>query len=107
MMLHRIPYQSHPKCSTRSTNRARKDGSLLIRPPLSAESPLTGGWGWTTLDVSTEYGDYLVAQVEEICDGYDVDGFFFDICFPIPNYSPWGQAQMREAGIRLDDDEEV
>jgi hypothetical protein len=85
----------------------RKDGSLLIRPPLSAESPLTGGWGWTTLDVSTEYGDYLVAQVEEVCDGYEVDGFFFDICFPIPNYSPWGQAQMREVGIRLDDDEEV
>jgi Hypothetical glycosyl hydrolase 6/Beta-galactosidase trimerisation domain len=86
---------------------ARKDGSLLSRPPLSAQSPLTGGWGWTTLDVSTEYGDYLVAQVEEICDNYDVDGFFFDICFPIPNYSPWGQAQMREAGIRLDDDQAV
>ena len=85
----------------------RRDGGLLIRPPLSAESPLTGGWGWTTLDVSTEYGDYLVAQVEEICDGYEVDGFFFDICFPIPNHSPWGQAQMRQAGVRLDDEEEV
>ena len=24
---------------------ARKNGSLVIRPPLSAESPLTGGWG--------------------------------------------------------------
>jgi hypothetical protein len=83
---------------------ARKDGGLLIRPPLSAESPLTGGWGWTTLDVSGGYGDYVVAQVEEICDRYDVDGFFFDICFAIPNYSPWGQAQMREAGIRLDDE---
>jgi len=85
---------------------AREDGSLMIRPPLSAESPLTGGWGWTTLDVSSGYGDYLVAQTEEICDRYDeaVDGFFFDICFPIPNYSPWGQAQMREAGVRLDDE---
>jgi hypothetical protein len=86
---------------------ARKDGSLLIRPPLSNESPLTGGWGWTTLDVSTDYGDYLVAQVEEICDLYNVDGFFFDICFPIPNYSPRGQDQMREAGVRLDDDSAV
>jgi Hypothetical glycosyl hydrolase 6/Beta-galactosidase trimerisation domain len=86
---------------------ARKDGSLMIRPPLSNESPLTGGWGWTTHDVSTGYGDYLVAQTEEICDRYDVDGFFFDICFPIPNYSPWGQASMREAGVRLDDEKEV
>lgn len=88
---------------------ACEDGSLMIRPPLSAESPLTGGWGWTTLDVSSGYGDYLMAQTEEICDRYGeaVDGFFFDICFPIPNYSPWGQARMREAGVRLDDEPAV
>lgn len=86
---------------------ARRDGSLLIRPPLSNESPLDGGWGWTTLDVSTEYGDYLLAQVEEICESYDVDGFFFDICFPMSNFSPWGQAQMREAGVNLEDDRAV
>jgi hypothetical protein len=86
---------------------ARRDGSLMIRPPLSNESPLTGGWGWTTLDVSTGYGDYLVAQTEEICDRYDVDGFFFDICFPVPNYSPWGRARMREAGVSPDDEQAV
>jgi hypothetical protein len=86
---------------------ARRDGNLMIRPPLSNESPLTGGWGWTTLDVTTGYGDYLVAQTEEICDRYDVDGFFFDICFPIPNYSPWGRAKMREAGVSLDDEQAV
>src|ERR671920_1219154 len=82
--------------------RKHLDGSLMIRPPLSNESPLTGGW--TTLDVSTGYGDYLVAQTEEICGRYDVDGFFFDICFPVPNYSPLGQARMREAGVRPDDE---
>jgi hypothetical protein len=48
-----------------------------------------------------------VAQTEEICDHYDVDGFFFDICFPVPNYSPWGQARMREAGVRPDDEQAV
>ncbi len=86
---------------------ARRDGSLMIRPPLSNESPLRGGWGWTTLDVSTGYGDYLVAHTEEICDSYDVDGFFFDICFPVPNYSPWGQAKMREAGVSPEDEQAV
>jgi hypothetical protein len=88
---------------------ARRDGSLMIRPPLSNESPLTGGWGWTTLDVSSGYGDYVVAQAEEICDRYGeaVDGFFFDICFPVPNYSPWGQTQMRRAGVHLDDEPAV
>jgi len=48
-----------------------------------------------------------VAQTEEICDRYDVDGFFFDICFPVPNYSPWGQARMREAGVSPDDERAV
>lgn len=86
---------------------ARKDGTLLMRPPLSNQSPVSGGWGWTTLDVSSGYGDYVLAQVEEICQTYPVDGFFFDICFPMPNYSPWGQAQMRRAGVRLDDDQAV
>src|SRR5215216_977721 len=85
--------------------RKHLDGSLMIRPPLSNESPLTGGW--TTLDVSTGYGDYLVAQTEKICGRYDVDGFFFDICFPVPNYSPLGQARMREAGVRPDDERAV
>ncbi len=75
-----------------------KDGSVASRPPLS------NAWGWTTLDVSSGYIDYLLAQVEELTRLYEVDGFWFDICFPRPNYSPWGQAQMRTAGVPLDDD---
>jgi hypothetical protein len=86
---------------------ARKDGTLVMRPPLSGQSPVAGGWGWTTHDVSSGYGDYVIAQVEELCRNYDVDGFFFDICFPVPNYSPWSQARMRAAGVRLDDDQAV
>ncbi len=78
-----------------------KDGAVASRPPLS------NAWGWTTLDVSSGYLDYLLAQVEELTNLYEVDGFWFDICFPRPNYSPWGQAQMRAAGVRLDDDEAV
>jgi hypothetical protein len=48
-----------------------------------------------------------VEQTEEICGRYDVDGFFFDICFPVPNYSPLGQARMREAEVRPDDERAV
>jgi len=78
-----------------------KDGRVASRPPLS------NAWGWTTLDVSSGYVDYLMAQVEELTQRYEVDGFWFDICFPRPNYSPWGQAQMRAAGVPLDDDAAV
>ena len=74
-----------------------------MRPPGS------GQWGWTTMDLSSGYGDYFLAQIEEICDRYgsEVDGFWLDICFPQPNYSPWGQEQMRRAGIDIDDDAAV
>ncbi|MFO7320533.1 MAG: alpha-L-fucosidase [Chloroflexota bacterium] len=78
-----------------------KDGTLASRHPLSNE------WGWTTLDVSSGYGDYVLAQVEELIDLYPVDGFWFDICFPMPNYSPWGKAQMLAAGVNPEDDQEV
>jgi hypothetical protein len=84
-----------------------KNGNMLMRPPLTNHSPVLGGWGWTTLDLTSGYGEYVIAQVKEISQRYPVDGFFFDICFPLPNYSPWGQARMRAAGVRLDDDEAV
>lgn len=75
-----------------------KEGRLAARPPLSNR------WGWRTLDPATGYGDAILAQVEELCQLYPVDGFFFDICFPLPNYSPWALEQMRQAGVRRDDD---
>ena len=80
---------------------ANKDGRLASRSPLSNE------WGWTTLDVSTSYFDYLAAQVKEISQNYPVDGFWFDICFARPNYSRWGMAQMAAAGVNAADDDAV
>lgn len=84
-----------------------KDGKTIMRPPLTNQSPVAGGMGWSTLDLTSGYGDYVIAQVEELCRNYEVDGFFFDICFPMPNYSTWSQARMRKAGVRLDDDQAV
>ncbi|ACZ43217.1 conserved hypothetical protein [Thermobaculum terrenum ATCC BAA-798] len=84
-----------------------REGRMVMRPPLTNYSPLEGKTGWTTLDVSSGYGDYVVSQIAEICDRYPVDGFFFDICFPLPNYSPWGQARMRAAGVDLADERAV
>ena len=84
-----------------------KDGKLLMRPPLTNQSPVMGGRGWSTLDLASAYGDYVIAQVEEICQNYEVDGFFFDICTPLPNYATWKQAQMRRAGVPLDDEQAV
>jgi len=78
-----------------------KDGTAAMRPPLS------GAWGWTTLDVASPYADFVAEQVEELLADYEVDGFWFDICFTAPNYSAWAQAQMRHAGVNLADDQAV
>ncbi|MBI5667649.1 MAG: beta-galactosidase trimerization domain-containing protein [Chloroflexi bacterium] len=78
-----------------------KDGRIASRSPLGSE------WGWTTMDVSSGYYDYVAAAVEELMRLYPVDGFWFDICFPQPNYSPWGKAQMQQAGVNVEDDQAV
>jgi hypothetical protein len=78
-----------------------RDGTTRMRAPLSDHSPLGGQVGWTTMDVATGYGDYVRAQVAELCDRYPVDGFFFDIVWVEPNYSPVGQRRLREAGVSL------
>ncbi len=78
-----------------------QDGTTAMR------RPLYGGWGWTTLDVASAYADYVAAQTEEILGAYDVDGFWYDICFTAPNYSAWGQARMRHGGVNLEDDQAV
>ncbi len=81
----------------------RKDGTLNMRPVLSGE------WGWSTMDLSTTYADYFMAQVEELISifGKEIDGYWFDICFPSPNYSPWSMDRMRRAGVDLADDAAV
>jgi hypothetical protein len=78
----------------------KRDGTLKMRPIL------TGHWGWSTMDITTGYADYFAAQVEELIERYgsEIDGWWFDICAPEPNYSPWGMAQMRRAGVNLEDD---
>ncbi len=87
-----------------------KQGKRLTRSPLWGTNqwpPSMGGEGWTTLDVSTAYSDYIFAQVEEICTSYSVDGFFFDICLTIPNYSAWSLSEMKAAGVSPVSDQAV
>ncbi len=74
-----------------------EDGTARMRKPLSGE------WGWSTMDVASPYRDYYLAQVEELLDLYDVDGLWADITFLVPNYSAWSQAQMRKAGVNIAD----
>ncbi len=89
-----------------------KDGLPNARSPFTAPS-IAGGLSpdddpmaprWSLLDPSTAYGDYVCDQVREICSSYEIDGFWFDICLAVPNYSPWGLTQMAEAGVDAADE---
>ena len=86
------------------TNR---DGRSLIRRPLSADTPLRNQVGWSTMDIGGGYGDYVINHVAELCARYPVDGFWFDIVWPEPNYSPSGQRRMAEAGVNIEDEAAV
>ena len=77
----------------------QKDGTVLMRPPLG-----NGTTRWTTLDIASGYRDYLFALVEEISHKYEVDGFWFDIIWPEPNYSPWARERARSLGVDISDD---
>jgi hypothetical protein len=89
-----------------------RDGRLDARAPLTAPS-IAGGLSpdddpmaprWSLLDPSTAYGDYVCDQVRELCSRYEIDGFWFDICLAVPNYSPWGRAEMAAAGVDASDE---
>jgi hypothetical protein len=80
-----------------------RDGRTLVRRPLSADTPLRNQVGWSTMDIASPYAEQLLAQVEEVCRSYPVDGFWFDIVWPEPSYSPAAQARMRSAGVPVAD----
>ncbi len=61
---------------------------------------------WTFLFPARTYLDLILAQTREICEQFDVDGFFYDICFGPLDYSPASCEDMRATGLdpdRLDD----
>jgi hypothetical protein len=56
--------------------------------------------GWKDLCMNTGYADYVVAQIEEVLDMYDVDGLFIDIVrYARPCVCATCLQQMIEEGI--------
>lgn len=55
--------------------------------------------GWIFLCPSGGYLELMLAQTEEICRAYPVDGFFYDICFHTVCYCPGCLKAMKDRGL--------
>jgi len=65
--------------------------------------------GWKNLCMNTAYGDYVIAQIEEVMDCYPVDGWFIDIVSYLggPCICMTCLAQMQSEGVDPKDPEQL
>ena len=86
----------HPEWVARDT-----DGSLAARNfDLAAEpDEPKPHYSWKFLCPSGDYRELMLEQTREICSRYDVDGFFYDICFTPVCFCPACRSDMARAGI--------
>ncbi|MBF0245924.1 MAG: hypothetical protein HQL31_11755, partial [Planctomycetes bacterium] len=54
---------------------------------------------WKHLDPIGRYAQLIYDQTSEVCQNYEVDGIFYDICHAGPSYSPACLAMMKERGF--------
>ena len=76
--------------------RVRKDGN---GSPLDAR--------YHEFCLNTDYLEYLLAQIKEVCERYDADGIFLDIVGEKDCYCPTCLAKMKERGINPYNEDEV
>jgi hypothetical protein len=77
------------------------DGTILalnLDPEAGPDDPRPYG-SWECLCPSGSYLELMLAQTEEICQRYDVDGFWYDIVFAYPCYCDNCRQGMSERGV--------
>lgn len=62
---------------------------------------------WFFLCFNTAYLDELLAEIKEVCENYDADGIFMDICLERACYCPKCMSDMMARGIDPNDDKAV
>ena len=99
--------ENHPEWCIR-----KKDGSIFtMNYDLSAEKEeMRPHYSWKCLcpAVSGPYHQTIIRQVEELCQNYEVDGFWFDIYHIAEQcYCQYCLIRMKEEGVDLDDPQAV
>jgi hypothetical protein len=96
--------EGHPEWCVRDA-----DGAIVASnedPKAQPDDPRPYG-SWKYLCPSGGYLAHMLAQSEEICQLYDVDGFWYDICFAYPCYCDNCRRAMGELGVDVSDRDAV
>lgn len=97
--------ETHPEWCAR-----HKDGAFIWRDadPDAAPTDPYPPFTWKLLCPSGDYHQHIKAQVIEICEAYDVDGFWFDI-YQLQHgcWCDTCRASMAEKGVDMDDRDAV
>ncbi len=95
---------NHPEWTI--VNRNGTNAYKEMVKDLGPEDPFA--WGWDLLLPEGPYLELILAQLEEIVSGYDIDGMWFDI---IPlyhlNFNEFSVNDMKQRGININDDAAV
>ena len=91
---------NHPEWCVRN-----EDGSICTNTKYDFDAKPDDpkpNYQWMFMCVNTPYHDLIMAQVEELCTSYDVDGFWFDIYqTQNPCYCDICKGLMKEQGVDI------
>lgn len=59
------------------------------------------------LCINSDYFDFYISQIEELCENYDIDGFFADIISVRPCYCENCRRGMAEQGLDVENEADV
>jgi hypothetical protein len=94
----------HPEWMSR-----HRDGSPAVNnvdPAAKLDDPKPP-FSWKFLCPSGDYRELMLEQTREICSLYDVDGFFYDICFHTVCFCPACRSDMAKAGLDPEHEEQA
>ncbi len=87
-------------------DRDEEPVTIEMRKKENPDAPF--GWGWDLLSPEGPYMQHLLDLTRELCQHYELDGFWFDI---VPvwdiNYNPMAMADMEKKGVDPDDPQQV
>jgi len=86
-----------------------RDGNIVTTniDPGAAPGDARSGYSWVFMCPSGGYKDLILAQTEELCRSYDVDGFWYDITDGPFCFCEECRKGMESEGVNLDDEVQV